>query len=517
MAWLQGDNAVLEILSIGNVCKVKMHPNGDVMVAHFPTVWLNQLVVGSKCTVLNFTTDFFEDEIHIHIDPSMKACILIHPDSRRGDLQVAELFGGIAGWSEASESFGCVPKIVVEKDEVTAQCCAKKLQCDVMKAEVFVEQFLQGNIPERVVLCDDVNSRWVWMALTLANCDYTLGSPPCQPWSTAGKGLGLQSADGKIFSETLQWGARAHVSVMMMENVPGFSKHEDFPKVVSRAMVDGWKLALYGVFQCGHVRPVLRERWLGTFVHRQISFDDSKAVLARAIDFTNHSFIEVAKSPSMQTADVVHVNMSHSEREQLLISEKIQVMMRDTKLAPKWLRKKCKMVNEDNVWEGRAIMPDQQVSGVMASYGSQHEIPKEQLVDKGLQTTYLVDANGPRFLSPWEMVASLGYSKQVVLPIDQVMAYKIAGNGLSIAHAWLQIYKTIVLLGSQTPFCLSEDVCQHIKKWDENIIFLSKMNVVHEDGFQFLREVQYEHIQKKTEGGSCEPNNSFCCGECRRP
>lgn len=107
------------------------------------------------------------------------------------------------------------------------------------------------------------------------------------------------------------------------------------------------------------------------------------------------------------------------------------------------------------------------------------------------------------------MVASLGYSKQVVLPIDQVMAYRIAGNGLSIAHAWLQIYKTIVLLGPQTPFCLSEDVCQHIKKWDENIIFLSKMNVVHEDGFQFLREVQYEHIQKKQKVEVVSPTIPF--------
>ena len=509
MAWLQGDNAMLEILSIGAVCKAKMHPSGDIMVAHFPTQWLHQLVVGSYCTVMNFATDFFEDEIHIHVDPSNDATILIHPSSRRGDLQVAELFGGIAGWSEASEMFGCVPRLVIEKDEGTAQCCAKKLKCEVMKAEVYVNQILQGNVIDKVVLCDNVNSRWVWMALTLANCDCTLGSPPCQPWSTAGKGLGLQSEDGMIFSETLQWGARAHISVMLMENVPGFSKHQDFPKVVSRAMVDGWKLALYGVFQSGLMRPILRDRWLGTFVQRHVSFEDGKAVLARAIDFTNHSFTVVAKSPSMQSADVIHVNMSQGEREQLLISPEAQALMRDPKLAPKWLRKKCTVISDENVWNGRAIQIDQQMNGVMASYGSQHEIPKEQLIEKGLQTTYVDDQSGPRLISPWEMIAALGYSKHVVLPIDQVLAYKIAGNGLSIAHAWLQIYKTGVLLGPKTPFCFSGDVCQHIQKWDNFTIFMSRMEVVHEDGYQVLKAIQDEHVSKRQKVECVSPTIPF--------
>ena len=500
---------MLEILSIGAVCKVKTHPNGDLMVAHFPTQWLKQLVVGGCCTVMNFTTDFFEGEIHIHVDPSKGASILIHPNPRRGGLQVAEIFGGIAGWSEASALFGCVPKIVVEKDEGTAQCCAKKLQCEVMKAEDYVNQVLHGNNPDKVVLCDNVNSRWVWMALTLANCDCTLGSPPCQPWSTAGKGLGLQSEDGMIFSETLQWGASADISVMLMENVPGFAKHEDFPKVVSRAMVDGWKMPLYGVFQCGLVRPILRDRWLGTFVQRHVTFEDSKAVLARAIDFTNHSFKVVARSPSMQTADVVHVNMSQDEREKLLIQPNIQAMMRDPKLAPKWLRKKCCVINEESVWNGRAIQTNQQMNGVMASYGSQHEIPKEQLAERGLQTTFVEDQCGPRMISPWEMVAALGYSKRVVLPFDQVLAYKIAGNGLSIAHAWLQIHKTTLLLGSQTPFSFGGDVCQHVMSWNEVTIPLAKMEVVHEDGFQFLKEIQDEHVPKRQKIESVSPTIAF--------
>ena len=49
------------------------------------------------------------------------------------------------------------------------------------------------------------------------------------------------------------------------------------------------------------------------------------------------------------------------------------------------------------------------------------------------------------------MLASMGFDSNTVLSSDLRVAWRIAGNGLSVAHAWLQIHKTCVLFGTASP------------------------------------------------------------------
>ena len=56
------------------------------------------------------------------------------------------------------------------------------------------------------------------------------------------------------------------------------------------------------------------------------------------------------------------------------------------------------------------------------------------------------DVHGIRYISPWEMIASMGYSSDTIMSADIDVSWRMAGYGLTVAHAWLQIYKTHVLL-----------------------------------------------------------------------
>lgn len=67
-----------------------------------------------------------------------------------------------------------------------------------MKASEFVRQVLNGHEVFQCMLHDDVTNPDAWVATGLANAGFMLGSPPCQPWSTAGSAHGLQSQDGKV-------------------------------------------------------------------------------------------------------------------------------------------------------------------------------------------------------------------------------------------------------------------------------------------------------------------------------
>ena len=93
---------------------------------------------------------------------------------------------------------------------------------------------------------DDAVNPDTWVAMGLANAAYFLGSPPCQPWSTAGSALGLKCHDGQVFLSTLRQAARLGISMALIENVPGLSRHQDFRELIAGIEAEGLKLQIHG-------------------------------------------------------------------------------------------------------------------------------------------------------------------------------------------------------------------------------------------------------------------------------
>ena len=92
------------------------------------------------------------------------------------------------------------------------------------------------------------------------------------------------------------------------------------------------------------------------------------------------------------------------------------------------------------------------ISGIMARYGSQHLLPIDHLLSKGLQTMLCDEGGMLRYFSPWEFLAALGFPPSVVLSSDLSLAFQQSGNAISPVHAWLQIVKTHVALGHLSMF-----------------------------------------------------------------
>lgn len=70
-------------------------------------------------------------------------------------------------------------------------------------------------------------------------------SPPCQPWSGAGKGAGLMSKDGQSLLHTLDFVAASKPGNFFLENVRGLVRHTDWPEVHNRLE----RLGLFGPYQ----------------------------------------------------------------------------------------------------------------------------------------------------------------------------------------------------------------------------------------------------------------------------
>eukprot|EP00438_Fugacium_kawagutii_P014767 Skav228756 [mRNA] locus=scaffold589:114345:118814:+ [translate_table: standard] len=126
---------------------------------------------------------------------------------------------------------------------------------------------------------------------------------------------------------------------------------------------------------------------------------------------------------------------------------------------------------------------DQQLSGIMAGYGSQHKLPVAHLKDKGMFTVLYHDTEGHRYFSPWEIVAALGFPECVVLDENIVIAQRQAGNAISIAHAWLQIAKTHMILGLISPFTQENTLAEMVSLLRQEAIKLSGKIIYNEGGF----------------------------------
>eukprot|EP00435_Cladocopium_sp_Y103_P014248 s1438_g3.t1 len=397
--------------------------------------------------VCDFETAWTDDTIHIYANPLKGSAILLHPSHHRGPVKLAEVFGGISGWSWAARECGQDVLLIVEKDPSVAAACAHAHQCEVIDAKTLLDRALAGAITTTTVVEACVSDLKVWMAFGILNVAHVMASPPCQPWSGAGSESGLLTENGTIFSTVLKRSGQLHVMSLMVENVPGIMKHEDYPRLMAGATLDGMRLVVSGVYSCQRILPMYRDRWLATFCHVSICTDPSVVQAALRLSLSDDVFNCPLPGPSLATADSVHPACAFEGRGHLVPSAEVLSMLSKSEFVPKWMATKVDWTVSNPVLRARSITRDMKLSGIMARYGSQHLLPVEHLKSKGLQTM-LFDENGLlRYFSPWEFLAALCFPKCVVLSSDLTEAYQQAGNAISPVHAWIQIVKTHMLLG----------------------------------------------------------------------
>eukprot|EP00435_Cladocopium_sp_Y103_P051720 s604_g16.t1 len=315
---LTGNRIDVEVKDKVDFCSWKcIASSGAKVIVHVPETWGHFITKVSSMTLLDFEVSWHEDFLHIHVDPSAKGTILMHPSSSRGQVHLAELFGGLSGWSWAAREGGKDTLLIVEHDEEVAEACAKAHQCEVISAEACLERALRGELTRTTVVRACINDKRVWMSFGLLNVAHAMASPPCQPWSGSGSEQGLECSDGAIFSDLLKWAGRIRLISLMTENVPGICKHADFSKLLAGGSLEGMSLILSGVFSCQRILPVYRDRWLASFCHHSVYIEDSAVQAALQMSLADECFRCPMPGPSLASADAdlaqVHEVRGHAD------------------------------------------------------------------------------------------------------------------------------------------------------------------------------------------------------------
>lgn len=495
MDWPNGKEVKVVITTEGSMrCGCRILPCNSVATVHPIEAWMPFFVSGARITLRNFRTAWCDEEVQIYLDEF--STFFPSASEKRGQLQVAELFAGLGGWSNAGREMGVQTAIFVEQCPMTAEACARTHNCGVMTANDYIQMLLENNAPEQAVLLADVESDVTWMALTMANVAYIMGSPPCQPWCGSGRTKGLLSDDGMVFQNTLTWGAKVEIRVMIIENVSNIAKHPDYKNLMMHAAMQGMQVVMADSHEIATCSPVRRDRWLATFVHSSVSLSDDQVARARSITLANDSFHVKSVSPSLSQIDGIHVNMSEQERNELRIDEDAMSKLGNPNFAPWWVTNQCKSLKPEDIFATRILKADRQLFAIMASYGGQHKLPEDLLSSKGLQTVIAEDEHGTRYFSPWEFAKALGYDLQTVLPTKMTSAWHMVGNGLSVLHAFIQIYKTHIALGEKSFVSLPEEIEKIFQKIHAKIGQLSNFQVVSEGEWCRLKQIEENPVKR---------------------
>ena len=405
--------------------------------------------VGQHFTVVDFVLTFATGT------STIEACQgellpIFHPEGNW--TNIAEGYAGIGGWSHGAELLGASTVLMVERDEQTAYACGCTWQIPAMYASETKQCIINGNLPARLILIDNVNSTWTRFLAGVMKVGVWLFSPPCPPWSKAGKAAGLNSLEGVAFAHTVMGFKLSKPLCVNIENVPGLEEHSDFH--ILRQLVDqsGYSIVTSNVDKVYPLLPIVRRRWLCTVMPKHHDIPQDRIDFAKKIGIP-HEVPGIGKENSIGFAGCMQSQLHDWEREQCIPSQTTLGLMSRYDLLPANVRRlHAETLTPQQVLGARTKTSRHSLPNVMAMQGSQHNLPISHLQEKGLHAFLLWDGNQNRFAMPFEIACAMGFKPTIVLPADFTCAWRITGNALASPHAALQCFRSHILMGEKSPF-----------------------------------------------------------------
>ena len=418
------------VTSGGKLILKATHQDYDILLRHITTVKVLRAFVRKEdsAILLDSTGDisFFGGSV---------------PVQTHEVLQVAEIFaGGFGGWSRAIASLqtGGVRAHVSWLLEREPACIAPLRAMDSQVVEVSRPSDLQHD-PQPVdsaLLTVDFRDHWWRKAFHLRPIHVVCASPPCQPWSCAGKGEGLRSPDGIILLELAELFGVVDVPVLLMEQVEGFVRHQHF-EVFCRAMKDVgmcciWKASL----QLGEISPAYRRRFFMVFLRDGTDLDQSLFKNCRWLSSGPPSFASAKAFFKYLPKEILAPCILTQETMQLYMSPDL------LPLGPSGKRPR-------SVRQARVRTVEEQAGCFLAQYHYQHELPLVHLQERGLMGVLLDSPQGIRFYVTPEVAITQGASLPVLLDHCDRKAMRILGNSLAVHHAVMVVSLTMQLFPHQ--------------------------------------------------------------------
>ena len=367
------------------------------------------------------------------------------------DRGIAEIFAGIGGWGMATEAFGALPLVSLEKDHATAKCHAQNVMIPMLETKEAITKGLAGELPARFILVGDVFDSRCWIVMSWKRIAHYFASPPCQSWSGAGWQQGLDSINGQAMEVCIERTTMLNAKSLTMENVPSIQTHPDLQQIKKLINECNYVIGHEGIDEIYPVLPIKRKRWMMTILPKGKSLELSTIEYAKQVKFPTCLPVFGARN-SLALARAFNDHILPWEQEALKPSADAMELAKDRSLLPRHMLNGPTISSQEEVIKRRTIGQWEPVPSLMSCYGGQHELPRDLLKHHGLHSWFVKDGEHIRYLSPFEGAFALGFSSKLILPADFRSAHRLIGNAISFAHSTLQTWRTHLLLGQDSPF-----------------------------------------------------------------
>ena len=339
-------------------------------------------------------------------------------------LRAAEFFsGGFAGWSQAAYLMHTkgVPihmswTIDVDPDCKDMLSCQHAEWCEVTNVQELCE--LPDNQPFHI--CANINWAWWLRAFLHSPIDVACVSPPCQPWSRAGRESGLHSEEGMLVLRVIDILGAFAIPIVLFEQVANFAQHPHHAFIMQAWQDAGYTILWQSTLDLVDVLPGHRSRFLLVLGHR-----------------------------SLKTQAPLTVGAWHTQRRQNLGMAKVLMPLPpalkqantpdaatlDIYMDPYFVPSpRCAGLRPQTPEAYRLKKATDVATTFMAQYQFQHLLPPRML-EKGILGTLVFHEGVVRFFSGPEIAAIHGAVRPIYLSHDRQVQMRLLGNSIAIPHA----------------------------------------------------------------------------------
>ena len=381
-------------------------------------------------------------------------------------LQAAEIFaGGFAGWSRALFSLrdGGVRTHMSWMLERDSACCTALQAMDNNVVTITSAE----DIPAATQPCDtallpvDFRQTWWRKVLHLRPVHLAFVSPPCQPWSRAGKGEGLASQDGSILLELAQLLQVTNIPVVVLEEVEGFPHHKDFSTVCAAMRRAGYCCRWKATLQLSDIAPASRRRFFMVWVREEWPSQPKHVADCRW---------QPNGRSTLASAKAVFDCLPKGLLEPCMLEPDVLQLCMMPELLPQGPNGK----RPHDVRSARVRSADQPAACFLAQYHYQHQLPMPHLKLPGLLGVLFDAPQGLRFYAAPEIAVCQGVATPLLLLADDRQSMKILGNSLAshqavfVAAISLQFFPTC--LSAPDPVACTKHSVQQSLSADNSLL-----------------------------------------------
>eukprot|EP00438_Fugacium_kawagutii_P035677 Skav231662 [mRNA] locus=scaffold823:199345:203959:- [translate_table: standard] len=272
--------------------------------------------------------------------------------------------------------------------------------------------------------------------------DYLCFSSPCPPWSSAGRLSGLATAEGLLFPKALSICRMLRPRLVGIEQVAGFPSHPESKLLIDLLRSSGYQIIWQGVIDAGQFGSSNRQRWL-CLACLQFSDDLEPAIHQEWV--RKHGITPLSMDAIL--------SWDHSTFQELIVPDEVLEMASAFEFLPNSGRFRI-FNNRQAVLNSRCNDGSSPNRTFMAMYGSQHEIDRRHLQEKGLLVHFArlpTENNVIRYWHPLEIMLQHVTTHRLFAPKPMKVGWKTSGNMLAQPHAIFVHVNGLNLLKATNP------------------------------------------------------------------